>query len=77
VASDSVLADIVGEYYIVRVEVQFSTSEIALVSDFIDAVYNSEQLFIIDEVQYTETDGTYISPITVSFLAIYDLSTSN
>jgi len=70
----SSLADVYGDYTIVRVDVSFTTDDVTQVEDFIDILYQSEQLFILEAVDYTDTKGEYLKQMNISFLAIYDLN---
>lgn len=70
---DSALASVAKDYTIVQVNISFTTDDINLVTQIIDHLYNSEQLFIIDSVDYTETNGEFSQEMTISFLAIYDV----
>ncbi len=70
----SSIADIFGSYTVIRVDVSFTTDDVTQVEDFIDALYQSEQLFILETVDYTDTKGEYFKKMNISFLAIYDLN---
>jgi hypothetical protein len=72
-SSASVLSEVAEGYYIVKVEVSFTTDDINDVVNFIDMLYQSEQLFILDSLDYTDTGGDYQREMNISFLAIYDL----
>lgn len=72
-AGDSSLSQVAQGYKIVQVDVSFTTDDITLVTDFIDMLYQSEQLFIIDSVNYTETNGEFSQEMNISFLAVYDV----
>lgn len=61
-------------FKIVEVNVTFSTTDINNIIDFIDEVYESEQLFIIDSLEYSSPADEFSSiPVTISFLAFYEL----
>lgn len=61
-------------FNVVEVQVTFTTLEIQQIIDFIDEIYNSEQLFIINYIEYEvpEAELSYI-PVELSFLAIYEI----
>ena len=61
------------DYHIVRVEISFTTDDLDIVRTFIDTLFTSEQLFIIESVSYDNTTNTYSSEMQISFLAIYDV----
>lgn len=67
------LAALASKYQAVRVEVSFTTDDIAFVTDFIDMVQQHEQLFIVDDVSYTDTKGEYSIEMRIAFLAFYDV----
>ncbi|PAT02348.1 hypothetical protein CI105_03125 [Candidatus Izimaplasma bacterium ZiA1] len=61
-------------FKIVEVNVTFSTTDINNIIDFIDEIYESEQLFIIDSLEYSAPADEFSSiPVTISFLAFYEL----
>jgi hypothetical protein len=69
----SPFATVSESYFVVQVEVFFSTNEDGVVTDFIDALYTDEQLFIIRDLNYVTPDGEDFVGVTVHFLAIYDV----
>ena len=65
-------------FKIVEVNVTFSTTDINNIIDFIDEIYESEQLFIIDSLEYSAPADEFSSiPVTISFLAFYELETES
>jgi len=61
-------------FKIVEVNVSFSTTDINNIIDFIDEIYESEQLFIIDSLEYSAPADEFSSiPVEISFLAFYEL----
>ena len=71
--NESLFLEISENYYIVEVQVSFTTMDADVVTDFIDALYNSDQLFIINDLDYTVPDGENFVQVAISFLAIYDI----
>ncbi|MCF7925756.1 MAG: hypothetical protein K9L26_04410 [Candidatus Izimaplasma sp.] len=71
--SESDLAIIDESYHVVQVEVFFTTQDETIVNGFIDALFDSDQLFIIRELDYDAPDGNNFVGVTVHFIAIYDL----
>jgi hypothetical protein len=70
------LAAVTAGYYVVRVDVTFITDDITYVIDFLDMLQESEQLFLLDSVEYTETRGAFFQEMQISFYAIYDIDTT-
>lgn len=67
--------DLEERFEIVEVQVSFTTLDVQQIIDFLDEIYNSEQLFIINYLEYDvpEDEFSFI-PIEISFLAIYEIS---
>ncbi len=59
------------QFNIVRVEVYFNTMDVTEVDSFIDALYESEQVFIVSAIQYSTPDGVNYIGVSVDFLAFY------
>ncbi len=69
----SAFADLTDDFKIVEVQVYFNTLDDAVVKDFIDLLYASEQVFIVDSVEYTTPDGFNYIGVTLNFFAFYTL----
>ena len=63
-------------YYVVEVQVSFTTTNPAIINDLIDLVYASDQLFIINDVEYTVPTTDNFVPMYFSFFAVYDVETN-
>ncbi len=61
------------DFKVVEVQVYFNTLDDAVVKDFIDLLYASEQVFIVDSVEYTTPDGFNYIGVTLNFFAFYTL----
>lgn len=70
---DSEFYDIQKDFKVVEVQVYFNTLTIDLVDQFIDRLYESEQVFIVNSIEYYSPDGTNYIGVTVKFLAFYDV----
>ncbi len=70
---ETTFSNIALEYFVVEVQVSFTTMDAEVVNNFIDALYNSDQLFIIYELEHTVPDGENYVEVLISFLAIYDI----
>ena len=70
---ESIFYELSLEYYIVEVDVFFSTSDDSKVLNFIDELYISEQLFIIRDIVYNVPDGNDYIGVAISFLAFYNV----
>ena len=65
--------EITRDYYVVEVQVVFTTTDADVVNDFIDALFNSDQLFVIEELNYIiPTDENFVE-VQVYFYAIYNV----
>jgi hypothetical protein len=70
---DSMFRDISREYKIVEVQVYFTTQDADIVTQFIDALYANEQLFIVRNLDYNVPDNDDFISVSINFLAIYDV----
>jgi hypothetical protein len=70
---ESEIKELTKDYFVVEVQVFFTTQDSAVVSDFLDLLYNSDQLFIVRTLDYNVTDGEDYVGVTINFLAIYDV----
>ncbi len=61
------------DFRIVEVEVYFTTLTEDVIEEFIDLLYDSEQVFIVSNIEYTSPDGLNYIGVTINFLAFYDL----
>lgn len=70
-SSDSIFYDLSENYKFVEVEVFFTTQNAQLVKDLLDDFYNNNQIFIVNEINYTVPDGEDYLGITIKLLTIY------
>jgi hypothetical protein len=70
--SNVILKDFKNDYDFVEIQVSFVTEDPDLVTDFIDLMYDDEQLFILNRVAYSvpQEEGDYIT-VTLSYYAVY------
>ena len=61
------------DFKIVEVQVYFTTLTDDVIEEFVDLLYNSEQVFIIGSIEYTSPDGLNYIAVTINFLAFYDI----
>ncbi len=71
--SDSIFVDLQDDFLIVKVQVYFTTLDIDVVKEFIDLLYASDQIFIVDNVEYTSPDGFNYIGVIINFLAFYEI----
>jgi hypothetical protein len=70
---DTEFDDLQDDFLVVEVEVYFNTLSVDVVDEFIDLLYQSEQVFIVNSIEYYSPDGTNYIGVTVNFLAFYDV----
>jgi hypothetical protein len=70
---ESVFGLLSRDFKIVQVQVYFTTLDADKIEEFIDLLYNSEQVFILDSIEYTTPDGVNYIGVTVNFLAFYEI----
>lgn len=60
-----------NEFKVVEVSVYFNTLDLAVVDEFIDRLYSSEQIFVVSEIEYYNyTSGSYVG-VNINFLSFY------
>jgi len=69
----STFGNLQEDFKIVEVQVYFTTLETDVIEEFIDLLYNSEQVFIVNSIEYTSPDGFNYIGVTLNFLAFYEL----
>lgn len=75
-ASNQQFQSTLQEYFVVEVQVSFTTTDPDVINELIELVYASDQLFIINDVEYTvPTTDNFVS-MYFSFFAVYDLETN-
>ena len=71
--SDSPFGDLQEDFQIVEVQVYFTSLDTAVIEEFIDLLYVSEQVFIVNSIEYTSPDGYNYIGATINFYAFYVL----
>lgn len=67
----SAFSDIQNEFKIVEVNVYFETSDLLIVDEFIDRLYSSEQIFVVNDIEYYNFTGFSDVGVNINFLAFY------
>lgn len=67
------LSDIQAEFKVVEVEVYFNTMDISVVDEFIDLLHESDQIFVLNLVDYNTPEGEEYVGVTINFLAFYNI----
>jgi len=73
ISGNSEFQTVLQDYYIVEVQVSFTTTNPTIINDLIDMVYSSDQLFIINDVEYTVPTTENFVEMYFSFFAVYDV----
>ena len=60
------------DFKVVEVKVSFSTDDEQVIQDFIELLFNSDQIFIINHIEYFTPDGEDYIHVSIDFLAFYD-----
>lgn len=69
--ADSAFKDVKNDFKLVEVEIYFNTTTFDSIELFVDALYDSEQVFVINSIDFYNPDGTNAIGVTISFLAFY------
>ena len=69
---DSSFAELQQDFKVVEVEVYFNTISVDVVDEFIDLLYQSDQIFIVNSIEYYSPDGENFIGVNVNFLAFYE-----
>lgn len=72
-SGDSSFGDLQEDFEIVEVQIYFTTLDVAVIEEFVDLLYNSEQIFILNTIEYTSPDGFNYIGVTINFLAFYNI----
>jgi hypothetical protein len=66
------LREISTEFDVVEVEIFFETNDILLISDLVDLLNASEQVFFINYVDFYIPDSETYVGVTINFLSFYE-----
>ena len=66
-------ADVQKDFKVVEVEVYFNTHDVTDVDRFIDNLYQAEQVFIVNSIEYYSPIETEYIGVSIKFLAFYTL----
>lgn len=61
-----------NKFQIVEIKVYFTTQDDSVISAFIDLLYQSDQVFIIHNIEYFSPDGVNFIGVSIDFLAFYE-----
>jgi len=70
---NSEFSKIQKDFLVVEVEVYFNTYTVDVVDQFIDLLRQSEQVYIVNSIEYYSPDGTNYIGVTINFLAFYSI----
>lgn len=73
VSNTSEMYEIAQEYYVVEVQVKFTTNDMTKVTQVIDEIFASDQLFILRDIDYTFESSIVFTEVQINFYAIYDV----
>ena len=62
------------DFKIVEVQIYFTTTDIDMIDEFVELLYGSNQIFIVNLVDYNSPRGDDIIGVTINFLAFYDIT---
>ena len=69
---ETIFNDLQADFKIVEVQVFFTTQDDSTIEDFIDLIYNSDQVFIVNNIEYFTPDGENFIGVSINFLAFYE-----
>lgn len=69
---DSTFSELQNSFKVVEVKVFFTTQDESQISDFINALYAADQIFIIHNVEYSTPDGEDYITVNIDFLSFYE-----
>ena len=72
-SAESIFKEMEESFEVVEVQVYFTTLDTSVIEDFVDLLYNSEQIFILSRIEYTTPDGVNYIGVTINFLAFYTI----
>jgi len=69
----TLFGDLEDMFNIIEVQVEFNAMTTDILEEFIDLLYNAEQVFIVNLIDYSSPDGENYITVNISFLAFYNL----
>jgi len=73
----TLFGDLQDRFRIIEVQVEFNIMNTEVLEEFIDLLHNSEQVFIVNFIDYSSPDGENFITVNINFLAFYKLETSS
>ncbi len=70
---ESIFGKLESDFKIVEIKVYFTVLDESLIEEFIDLLYNSEQVFIVSSIEYTLPGNISRIGVSISFYAFYDI----
>ena len=71
--SDGTLfSDLQDDFRIVEVKVYFTTQDDLVIEEFLDLLYNADQVFIVNHIEYSSPDGENYIGVSIDFLGFYE-----
>ena len=71
-SEDTIFRDLQTEFNVVEIQVFFTIQDDSVIEDFIDLLYNADQVFIINNIDYFTPDGENFIGVSINFLAFYE-----
>lgn len=68
----SIFRDLQLDFKVVEIKVSFSTDDEDVIQEFIELLFNSDQIFIINHIEYFIPDGENYIHVAIDFLAFYE-----
>ncbi len=68
----TLFSNLQDEFKVVEIQVFFTILDDSVIEEFIDLLYNADQVFVINNIEYYTPDGENFIGVTINFLAFYE-----
>ena len=71
ISGPSELQTFASAYNVVEVQVQFTTQDLSLISDFLNVIYDANQLYILNTIDYNFPEGNEFIAVNITYFTFY------
>jgi len=71
-SNDSILSELVQQFDVVEVQVQFDIEDTSVISNLIDVLNDSDHVFLVNYVDFHTTEDESFINVTIHFLSFYE-----
>jgi hypothetical protein len=71
ISGPSELKAFASNYSVVEVRVQFTTQDLSLIEDFINVIYDANQLYLLNTIEYDFPEGNEFVAVNITYFVFY------